>query len=112
QLRAALQAVLPEYMVPAAVMVLPALPLTPNGKLDRAALPAPDVNALVRGVYEAPQGPIEQAIAQIWQELLQVERVGRHDNFFELGGDSLLAVQVVGRVQQVIGRDMPLGDLF
>jgi amino acid adenylation domain-containing protein len=99
-LRAHLQAQLPEYMVPAAYVRLDALPLTPNGKLDRKALPAPDLDALIYRDYEAPQGEIETTLAQIWQDLLKIERVGRHDHFFELGGHSLLAVSLIERMRQ------------
>ncbi|KOP54034.1 amino acid adenylation, partial [Pseudomonas coronafaciens pv. porri] len=99
-LRAALQASLPEYMVPAAYVKLSGWPLTPNGKLDRRALPAPEGDAYVSRGYEAPRGKVEMALAEIWQELLDVERVGRHDHFFELGGHSLLAVSLMGRMRQ------------
>ena len=77
------------------------LPLTPNGKLDREALPAPDLEAYGSRQYEAPQGEMEEILAGIWQELLQVERVGRQDNFFELGGHSLLIVQMIERLRRV-----------
>jgi len=100
-LRTHLQGALPEYMVPAAYVQLDALPLTPNGKLDRKALPAPDGAALISREYEAPQGETETVLAQLWAELLKVERVGRHDNFFELGGHSLLAVTLIERMRQV-----------
>src|SRR6202041_200574 len=95
-LRSHLADTLPDYMVPAAYVRLEALPLTPNGKLDRRALPAPEDDAYGERAYEAPEGPIETAIAAIWSELLHLERIGRHDNFFELGGLSLLAVSLSG----------------
>ncbi|WP_267110873.1 phosphopantetheine-binding protein, partial [Xanthomonas sacchari] len=101
-----------EYMLPAAFVTLPAFPLTPNGKRDRKALPAPDHTALATKPYEAPQGPTEQAIAEVWQDLLGVERVGRHDHFFELGGHSLLAVQLIARLRQSLAVDVPLRELF
>ncbi|WP_207268287.1 condensation domain-containing protein, partial [Pseudomonas sp. FW305-28] len=99
-LRTHLQAQLPAYMVPVAYVRLDALPLTPNGKLDRKALPAPDLDALITRGYEAPQGETETTLAQIWQDVLKVERVGRHDHFFELGGHSLLAVSLIERMRQ------------
>ncbi|HEU4559096.1 MAG TPA: amino acid adenylation domain-containing protein, partial [Longimicrobium sp.] len=111
-LRAHLSTALPEYMVPAAYVRLETLPLTPNGKLDRKALPAPEGGAYASREYEAPLGEVEEALAEIWAELLRVERVGRRDNFFELGGHSLLAVQVISRVRQVMGLEVTLGDLF
>ena len=100
QAREHLSKTLPDYMIPAAYVTLEALPLTPNGKLDRKALPAPDDEALLQREYQAPQGEIETALAQIWRELLGVERVGRRDHFFELGGHSLLAVQLLERLRQ------------
>jgi amino acid adenylation domain-containing protein len=100
ELRGYLQARLPAYMVPAALVVLEALPLTANGKLDRKALPAPQGDAYGRGVYEAPEGEIERAVGRIWEELLGVERIGRHDNFFELGGHSLMAMTVIERMRR------------
>ncbi|HEX6746468.1 MAG TPA: amino acid adenylation domain-containing protein [Longimicrobium sp.] len=111
-LRSSLSAALPDYMVPAAYVRLDALPLTPTGKLDRRALPAPEGDALVTRGYEAPVGETEQALAEVWSELLRVERVGRRDHFFELGGHSLLAVRVISRVRQVLGAEVALGDLF
>jgi amino acid adenylation domain-containing protein len=103
---------LPEYMVPAAYVRMERLPLTPNGKLDRGALPAPEGGAFARRGYEAPVGETEQALAEIWSEVLGVERVGRWDDFFELGGHSLLAVRVVSRVRQLLGAQVELGAVF
>nr|WP_318246608.1 amino acid adenylation domain-containing protein [Rhizobium sp. T1473] len=100
-LRAHLGSLLPDYMVPSAFVRLDGLPLTPNGKLDRQALPAPDDDAYARTAYEAPQGEVETLLAGIWQELLGLERVGRHDHFFELGGHSLLAVQLLSRLRRL-----------
>ncbi|RON67089.1 non-ribosomal peptide synthetase [Pseudomonas fluorescens] len=112
QLRAHLLAQLPEYMVPAAFVRLDAWPLTANGKVDRKALPAPDLAALLTREYAAPQGEPETTLAQIWAEVLQVERVGRHDHFFELGGHSLLAMRMVAQVRQQLGLELALADLF
>ncbi|QPB24417.1 amino acid adenylation domain-containing protein (plasmid) [Rhizobium sp. 007] len=111
-LRAHLGGRLPDYMVPSAFVRLSALPLTANGKLDRKGLPAPADDAYARRSYEAPQGGIETALAEIWAELLGVERVGRHDHFFELGGHSLLAVQLLSRLSQAVGVELPLTRLF
>ncbi|HEX7242663.1 MAG TPA: amino acid adenylation domain-containing protein [Longimicrobiaceae bacterium] len=103
---------LPEYMVPAAYVRLEALPLTPNGKLDRKALPAPEGDAYARRGYEAPLGEVEEVLAEVWAEVLRVEGVGRWDHFFEMGGHSLLAVQVVSRLRQRLGVEVPLAEVF
>ena len=100
ELRSQLTAALPEYMVPSAFVSLEKLPLTPNGKLDRRALPAPDRSSVVTRTYEVPVGEVEEGIAQIWKELLGLEKVGRHDHFFELGGQSLMAVTLIERLRQ------------
>ena len=100
QLRTHLLAQLPDYMVPSAFVRLDALPLNPNGKLDRKALPTPGLSSMVTRGYEAPQGEVETTLAQIWGDVLKIERVGRHDHFFELGGHSLLAVNLVQRMRQ------------
>ncbi|MEQ6311312.1 amino acid adenylation domain-containing protein, partial [Delftia acidovorans] len=89
--------VLPDYMVPSAIVVLDALPLTANGKVDRKALPEPETAGAQE--YEAPQGEVEQMLAGIWAEVLGVERVGRNDSFFELGGHSLLALKLLERMR-------------
>ena len=111
-LRAHVTETLPEYMAPSAFMRLEALPLTPNGKLDRNALPAPEGEAFGARDYEAPVTNMEQMLADIWAEVLKVERVGRRDNFFDLGGHSLLAVQVVSRIRQGLGLEAKLADVF
>ncbi|WP_248796185.1 non-ribosomal peptide synthetase [Pseudomonas sp. MWU13-2105] len=111
-LRKQLGATLPDYMIPSAFVSLAAYPLTGNGKLDQDALPAPDLDAMSERGYSAPEGATEHALAQIFQELLGLERVGRHDGFFELGGHSLLAAQLVSRVRQQLGGEMMLRQLF
>ena len=111
-LREHLKAELPGYMVPSAFVRLEAMPLTPNGKVDRKALPAPDASALVAREYEAPQGQAEEVLAAIWQELLGVEKVGRHDSFFDLGGHSLQITQVVSQVNEKLGVDVSVRMLF
>ena len=103
---------LPEYMVPSAYVRLAALPLTPNGKVDRKALPRPDGDAYVSRGYEAPQGELEEGLAAIWSEVLKVERVGRNDHFFERGGHSLLAVELIARVQRKLNSEVGLRELF
>ena len=110
-LRAALGEALPEFMVPAQLMLLARMPLTPNGKLDRKALPAPDAS-LAQARYQAPRSELECQLAQIWAEVLKLEKVGLADNFFELGGHSLLATQVISRVTQGLAIEVPLRTLF
>ncbi|HEY6923615.1 MAG TPA: amino acid adenylation domain-containing protein [Steroidobacteraceae bacterium] len=112
ELRRHLQARVPEYMVPAAIVTLDSFPLNPNGKLDRARLPAPDGKAYERGTYEAPQNELEAALAAIWQDVLKIDRVGRCDTFFDLGGDSLSAIRVTSRVRQLLLRELPLAEIF
>ncbi|HYH79780.1 MAG TPA: amino acid adenylation domain-containing protein [Longimicrobium sp.] len=111
-LRAHLAERVPEYMVPAAYVRLDALPLLPNGKVDRAALPAPADDAFATRAYEAPEGETEEALAEIWAEVLGVERIGRHDHFFDLGGHSLLATKVLVRISRETGADIALKDIF
>ncbi|MBB4636053.1 non-ribosomal peptide synthetase [Longimicrobium terrae] len=111
-LRAHLAGRLPDYMIPAAFVRLDALPMTPSVKLDRAALPSPEGGAYASREYEPPVNETEEALAEIWAEVLRIDRVGRRDNFFDLGGHSLLAVQVVSRVRQALGVNLPLGELF
>ncbi len=109
-LAAHLAASLPEYMVPAQWLALERMPLSPNGKLDRKALPAPEVSVAQAG-YSAPRNAVERTLAEIWQDLLGVERVGLDDNFFSLGGDSIVSIQVVSRARQA-GLQLSPRDLF
>jgi amino acid adenylation domain-containing protein/non-ribosomal peptide synthase protein (TIGR01720 family) len=104
---------LPDYMIPSAFVTLPALPITPNGKIDRRALPAPSWRGSeLEENFVAPRTTIEEVLAGIWVEVLRVERVGIHDNFLELGGHSLLAIQVISRVRDTLGVELPLRCLF
>ncbi|HEY0739708.1 MAG TPA: amino acid adenylation domain-containing protein, partial [Herpetosiphonaceae bacterium] len=102
---------LPAYMVPSTFVVLEALPLTPNGKVDRRALPRPEATSTEVELV-APRTPLEELIAGVWATVLRIERVGIHDTFFALGGHSLLATQVISRLRQILGRDLPLRLLF
>ena len=113
QLRQHLAGRLPDYMVPSAFTILPALPLTPNGKLDRKALPEPErARPESEGAFVAPRTPDEEALASIWAEVLDIERVSVTDNFFELGGHSLRATQLISRIRDTLGCEIPLSVLF
>lgn len=113
ELRDFLQQKLPDYMVPAAYVLLDSLPLTRNGKVDRLALPALENLLLQESVaYVKPQTESEQLIAKIWQEVLQLEKIGINDNFFELGGNSLLMVKTQLKLQEMLGRKIPIVDMF
>ncbi len=113
ELRRHLLASLPEYMVPAAFVPLEALPLTPNGKLDRKALPDPGQARRAPGDdYVPPRGPIEEAVASLWAELLAADRIGAKDNFFEVGGHSLMAIQLIARLRQAFGVEPSLKDFI
>jgi amino acid adenylation domain-containing protein len=104
---------LPEYMVPSSFVLLEALPLNPNGKVNRHALPAPEyVRPELDEGYVVPQTTVEQKVAAVWQEVLQIERVGLQDNFFELGGHSFSMVQVHRKLQELLKPDLTLIDLF
>jgi amino acid adenylation domain-containing protein len=112
-LRAWLQTRLPEYMIPPVFVAVEALPVTSNGKLDRKALPAPeDARAGSADAGAAPRNPTEEVLVSIWAEVLEIERVGVFDNLFELGAHSLLATQVVSRIRESLGVELPLRTLF
>ncbi len=112
ELRRFLEAALPEYMVPAAFVLLDALPLTVNGKVDRAALPAPEPTVATAEEWIPPATPLEERLAQATAEVLGLERVGMRDNFFDLGGHSLLATQLVSRLTQGHGIQVTLQMVF
>jgi amino acid adenylation domain-containing protein len=113
ELRDYLRQRLPNYMLPEAFVMLDAFPLTPNGKIDRRRLPAPELAQAQSGTaFVAPGTPTEQAMAKVWAEVLGLERVGLHDNFFEIGGHSLLAAQLVWKISETAGIEIPLHTLF
>ncbi|MFD3658906.1 amino acid adenylation domain-containing protein, partial [Streptomyces sp. NPDC058620] len=111
-LREHLRLSVPEFMVPSVFVELADLPLAPNGKLDRAALPEPEINRPEADTFVAPSGAVEELLVGIWNRVLGIDRVGAEDNFFELGGHSLLATQVVSRIRNVLGAEVPLSALF
>jgi len=98
-------------MVPSAFVKLDAMPLTPNGKVDRKVLPESGENAVLMPAYEAPLGPVEKVLSGIWEELLGVEKIGRHDNFFDLGGHSLLVMSLLDRLEKW-GFNLPISKIF
>jgi acyl carrier protein len=112
-LRAALAAILPEYMVPSHFVFLDSLPLTANGKIDRNALPNPSAVENESGTApEPPRNELERVIAEAWKDALGVDRVGLDENFFDLGAHSLMVAEVHIQLQQVLGRELSLVDLF
>src|SRR6185369_5019473 len=113
ELRLWLRQRLPDYMVPAAFVILPSLPLTPNGKLDRKSLPEPEETAGAAAALAGAAGdPVQELVAGIMAEVLRRDHVGLHDDFFTLGGHSLLATQVISRIRQVLGVELLLRELF
>ncbi len=112
-LREHLRQSLPEYMVPSAFVVLEEFPLTPNGKIDRRALPDPLTHRIdLQRAYQPPRTPTEETLANIFAEILNIEQVGANDHFFELGGHSLLATQLISRIRDALGVELPLKILF
>jgi natural product biosynthesis luciferase-like monooxygenase protein/amino acid adenylation domain-containing protein/FkbM family methyltransferase len=113
EIQAFLRARLPDYEVPAVVVLLAALPRTPNGKLDRRALPSPDEARPTLGAdYAPPQTEAQGAIATVWQEILRLDRVGIDDNFFELGGTSFSIIQARSRLRELLGESVSIIDMF
>jgi amino acid adenylation domain-containing protein len=112
-LRAHLARLLPDAMIPQRFIRLDRIPVTANGKVDRRALPAPDVSRPALPVaFVAPRSPVEQRVARIWSDVLRIDRVGIADAFLDLGGNSLLAIQIIARVNQSFGVDLPLRSAF
>jgi amino acid adenylation domain-containing protein len=112
-LRDFLVKLLPDYMVPNAFVILDAMPLTPNGKANHRALPIPDTATFCLGAtFVAPRNSVEQEVAEIWLQVLGIDKVGIYDNFFQLGGHSLLATQVISRIRKTFEVELPLRCLF
>ena len=104
---------LPDFMVPSSFMLLEKMPLTPNGKIDRKMLPKPEkVKRAAEATYQAPSNEIEEAIAVVWQDMLNIEKVGVTDNFFDLGANSLLMVQANNRLNQKLDQKVSLVRMF
>ncbi|MEO5648085.1 MAG: condensation domain-containing protein, partial [Chitinophagaceae bacterium] len=103
---------LPEYMLPGFIVELDEMPLTANGKINRKALPDPGLTEDAARQFEAPRNAQEQTLAEIWQDVLEVEEVGIHDDFFELGGHSLLAIRLISAVRKQLKVEMPISDIF
>jgi amino acid adenylation domain-containing protein len=112
ELKKHLRLTLPDYMVPAAFVMLDEMPLTPNNKVDRRALPAPERSEEQSDEFIGPRTPLEELVADIWSQVLGTGPIGIYDNFFELGGHSLLATQVTARIRQAIQIDVPVRTLF
>ncbi len=111
-LNAYLSSKLPDYMVPSLFMELDTFPVTISGKIDKKALPAPDTAETLADQYVAPRNDTEKALVGIWEEILEIEKVGIHDNFFELGGHSLLAIRLISLIRQQLGTEVPIGEVF
>ena len=112
-LRNHLRKILPDYMIPSYFVRMDSLPMTPSGKLDRKSLPHPSSADMGVGTqYVAPRNALERQLAVIWEEILEVERVGIKDNFFDLGGHSLRAARLVSRIHKDLGAEIPMGEIF
>ena len=111
-MREALKRRLPDYMVPSAFVLLESLPLTPNGKLDRKALPDPYIESRAEVEQRNPESAEEELVSGIFAEVLKLERIGMEQSFFDVGGHSLLATQVISRLRNMFGVELPLRTLF
>ncbi len=112
-LRSFLQKTLPEYMIPVVFMELDAIPLTPNGKVDRKALPVPQKSRNASAVeFVAPRNKLESYLANVWREILSIDKIGVKDNFFELGGNSLKAAVFINRIQKDFNESTPVSAIF
>jgi len=111
QLQKYLRATLPQHMIPSLVVEIEKIPLTPNGKIDKKALPNPDLSEQLSKQYVAPTNATEQMLAEIWQEILGVEKVGIHDNFFELGGHSLMALRIISAIRRECEAELEIIEL-
>ena len=111
-LRGWLETKLPSHMIPSRLIEIDELPITPSGKLDRSRLPVPEAGRPGRGPVPSPMTPVEELVAGIWGGLLEVESLAREDDFFQLGGHSLVAMQVISRLHETMGLDIPLRAIF
>lgn len=111
-LRDYIKSKLPEYMLPSEIIFLNSMPLSPNGKIDRQAILALNVSQVSDKEYLAPATPLEQVLARIWSEILKVEQIGLHDNFFELGGNSMLAIRLADRIEDLLQTRIDLHIIF
>ena len=107
-----LEGKLPDYMVPSLFIKIDKIPVTPNGKVDRKALPDPDAGTLSETTYTAPRNETEAALAEIWQQLLEIDQVGIHDDFFALGGHSLLSIRLIAAIRKKLGKEIALTNIF
>jgi acyl carrier protein len=112
ELRDFLKQKLPDYMVPAAFVILDAFPLTFSGKVDRRALPSPEAKRQTEQAYAPPKNKVEKIIAGIWRNILNLNEIGVHDNFFDLGGNSLLLVRMQTRLRESFTREIPITEIF
>ncbi len=112
EIKVFLKTTLPDYMIPANLVVLESLPMLPNGKIDRNALQKRKIELTSTQAYEPPRTELERKLSKIWEELLEVDRVGRFDNFFELGGHSLLSIRLLSQIKKELGKEFPMTALY